>query len=232
MSHVSEAGASRGERKQQTRHRLLDAALELIGSGRSFASLSLREITRQAGVTPAAFYRHFHDLHALALALVEEGGSTLRQMLRDARLQGLEPTRMVRSSVEIYLRHVRAHPTHFRFIGSERHAGDARLRQAIRNEEARFVTEMVQDLRQLGLFGELDDAMLGLMCRLVVTTLLSAAVDILDAVPSDWSSGADASLEAFVRQLRLVFLGARRWRERGTTMAPAASAQPAPRPHQ
>jgi AcrR family transcriptional regulator len=52
---------SRSERKDLTRTNLLQAALTLMGKGRSFTSLALREIAREAGVVPTAFYRHFRN---------------------------------------------------------------------------------------------------------------------------------------------------------------------------
>ena len=79
------SGLIRGERKQRTRESLLDAALTLMNHGRSFTSLGLREITREAGVVPTSFYRHFKDMDELGLALVEAGGMTLRRLLREAR---------------------------------------------------------------------------------------------------------------------------------------------------
>ncbi|MCF8167246.1 MAG: TetR family transcriptional regulator, partial [Rhodoferax sp.] len=50
---------TRTERKDLTRNNLLQAALALIGQGRSFTSLGIREIAREAGMVPNAFYRHF-----------------------------------------------------------------------------------------------------------------------------------------------------------------------------
>ena len=87
---AAEAPVSRIERKERTRQRLIDSALTLVGSGRSDSSLSLREITREAGVVPAAFYRHLRDLDELGLALVEMAGAALRRLLREHRLQLLE----------------------------------------------------------------------------------------------------------------------------------------------
>mgnify|MGYP001150351226 CR=1 FL=1 len=43
----------RAEQKQQTRHALMSAARHLMESGRGFGSLSLREVTRAAGIVPA-----------------------------------------------------------------------------------------------------------------------------------------------------------------------------------
>src|ERR1041385_3911612 len=80
---------SRDERKQRTREALMDAALTLMHRGTSFTGLGLREVTREAGVVPTAFYRHFRDMDELGLALVEEGGVTLRRLLREARRGGV-----------------------------------------------------------------------------------------------------------------------------------------------
>ena len=43
---------SREERKEATRRAIIDAALKLL-EDRSFSGLSLREVTREAGVVPA-----------------------------------------------------------------------------------------------------------------------------------------------------------------------------------
>src|SRR6185295_10634494 len=87
------------EQKLQTRRALLDAALDLLEGDKSFASLSLREITREVGVVPAAFYRHFSDVEQLGLAVVDEAMGTLRQMIREARETPLDPERIIKRSV-------------------------------------------------------------------------------------------------------------------------------------
>src|SRR6185503_14671539 len=111
----------RETRKVQTRQALLDAALDLVEGGKGFGSLSLREITREVGIVPAAFYRHFHDVEELGLALVDESMTTLRLMIREPRESPLEPERIIKRSVETLVRHVRANRRHFRFIASEMH---------------------------------------------------------------------------------------------------------------
>jgi AcrR family transcriptional regulator len=206
------APVTRLERKERTRQRLIDAALALIGQGRSYTSLGLREITREAGVVPAAFYRHFRDLDELGLALVEMGGVTLRRLLREARRDGIPPTDMLRGSVLIYKRFVEERPLVFRFIAGERGGGSRAIRQAIRTEESHFASEMAQDLRALGTLPDLSSASLQMICGLVVTTMLNAASDILDLPPGQPRQEREL-VENFVRQLRLVFLGARHWRE-------------------
>ena len=70
----------------ETREKLMSAALTLVGKGRHFASLGIREVTRQAGVVPTSFYRHFRNMDDLGLQLVDELGTGVAQ--NDARGPG------------------------------------------------------------------------------------------------------------------------------------------------
>jgi AcrR family transcriptional regulator len=204
---------SRGERKQRTRESLLDAALKLMSEGRSFTSLGLREITREAGVVPTSFYRHFRDLDELGLALVEDGGLTLRRLLREARKAGVPVGDIIRGSVRIYLDYVRAHPLQFGFIAGERMGGSPTIRRAIRSEVTHFRNEMAQDIQDLRLLGRpLSTATLQMICGLVVSTMLNAASDILDLPPKQPQLEQEL-VDGYVRQLRLIFLGASQWKE-------------------
>ncbi len=212
MRSESEAPSTRIEQKERTRLRLCDGALGLIGDGRSFTSLSLREITREAGIVPAAFYRHFSDMDQLGLALVEMGGLTLRRLLREARRDGIPPTDMLRGSVLIYKRFVEERSLVFRFIAGERGGGSQVLRNAIRTEESHFASEMAQDLRALGTLKDLSSSSLQMICGLVVTTMLNAASDILD-LPKAQIRQEKEMVDNFVRQLRVIFIGARYWKE-------------------
>jgi len=205
--------ATRDERKRRTRRTLLDAALALVGEGRSFSSLGLREVTRQAGVVPTSFYRHFHDLDELGLALVEEGGRTLRHLLREVRHAGLAPADTIRRSVRVYQEYVVTHRLHFRFLAGERASGCGPVRNAIRREVGHFVQEMAEDLRQLGILAHLTTPALQMVCGLVVNTMLNAAIDILDLPRNDRHREAEL-METFLRQLRVIFLGALQWEER------------------
>lgn len=203
----------RDARKLRTRQQLMQAALNLVGQGRGFTSLSLREVTREIGVVPASFYRHFKDMDDLGLALVEEGGVTLRRLLREARRSGFEPKDMLRNSVLIYKRYLEHNRLVFAFIVGERSGGSPVIRKAIRREEEHFVHEMAQDLRELGTVpGALSSQTLELICSLVVSTMLNAANDILD-LPADQKQSEQELVDHFVLQLRLIFLGARLWRE-------------------
>lgn len=207
-----EDALTRSERKDLTRNGLLQAALHLIGEGRSFTSLGIREIAREAGIVPNAFYRHFRNTDELGLALVEEVGITLRRLLREARQVGVAESEMVRRSVQVYEQYVKQNRLLFLFISSERAGGSRILRLAIRNEVSHFTHEMAQDFRRLGIYQALSTASLQVICGLIVTAMLAAAPEILDLPPGQPLLEVEMS-ENFVQQLQVVLLGASAWRE-------------------
>jgi TetR/AcrR family transcriptional regulator, fatty acid biosynthesis regulator len=210
---------SRSERKDLTRTNLLQAALNLIGEGRSFTSLGIREIAREAGIMPNAFYRHFRNTDELGLALVEETGMTLRRLLREARQAGVSQSDMVRRSVLVYQAYVKQNRLQFLFISGERSGGSRLLRLAIRNDITHFTNEMAQDFRRLGLYQDLPTIRLQMVCGLIVTSMLAAAMDILDLPPGQPLLEHEMT-ENFVQQLQIVLLGAASWKEK-----PAASSR-------
>ena len=207
---------TRSERKDLTRASLLQAALDLIGEGRSFTSLGIREIAREAGMVPNAFYRHFRNTDELGLALVEEMGITLRRLLREARQTGVAPNSMVRRSVQVYYEYVKQNRLQFLFISSERSGGSRILRLAIRNDVTHFTNEMAQDFRRLGVYPDMPTSSLQMVCGLIVTTMLAAAPEILDLPPEQPLLEAEM-METFVKQLQVVLLGAASWKDRPRT---------------
>ena len=204
---------SRTERKDLTRNSLLQAALQLMGEGRSFTSLGIREIAREAGMVPNAFYRHFRSTDDLGLGLVEEVGITLRRLLREARQADVALDDMVRRSVGVYHQYVLSNRLLFLFISSERSGGSRILRLAIRNDVSHFTNEMAQDFRRLGIYRDLSTASLQMICGLIVTTMLAAAPEILDLPPDQPLLEAEMT-ENFVQQLQVVLLGAAQWKEK------------------
>ena len=202
---------SRTERKDLTRASLLQAALDLMGEGRSFTSLGIREIAREAGMVPNAFYRHFRNTDELGLALVEEVGITLRRLLREARQVGVAQQDMVRRSVQVYEDYVRQNRLLFLFIASERAGGSRILRLAIRNEVSHFTNEMAQDFRRINAYPDMPTASLQMVCGLIVNTMLSAAPELLDLPPGQPLLEAEMT-ENFVQQLQVVLLGAAAWK--------------------
>jgi AcrR family transcriptional regulator len=217
-----ESGATRQARKRRTRQALLDAALELLEE-QSFSSLSLRQVTRTAGVVPTAFYRHFDDMEELGLVLIDESFRTLRAMLRAARADQRTYEHVIPSSVEILVGYVHEHHTHFRFIARERFGGVAALRHAIRAEIRLFGSDLATDLARFPYLDRWRTEDLQLLAGLMVNTMVSTAEAILDAPPDDPTVEAEIIATAR-RQLLLIALGVPAWR--GTEVhAPARVAR-------
>jgi AcrR family transcriptional regulator len=202
----------RNERKQQTRRSLLDAALELSLAGRGFAGISLREVTRAAGVVPTAFYRHFRDLNELGLALVDDVCIQLRRLLREARTTARAlPDLAIRDSVRRYLEYVHTHARAFEFLLRERSGGSPVLREAIASEIHYFVHELAADLRLLEPYARVSASDLEMVADLIITTVTTLALEILSLPPGHPRLEQDAIARG-VKQLRLISMGTLAWR--------------------
>jgi AcrR family transcriptional regulator len=216
-----EAEVARGvrqARKQRTRQALLDAALLLLEQ-QSLSSLGLREVTREAGIAPAAFYRHFPDMAALGVALVEESFGSLRAMVREIRSQGGDVDDVINRSVDVIAQHVHEQPTHFRFLARERHEGVAAVRAAIGAELDGFVRDLVEDLSAQPESIGWSAAEVRVLAELYVNHTMLTATAILEATTGDPQSravsgarrGEQDILDAARMQLRLISLGRRHW---------------------
>ena len=82
-----DSGENKPTRGQKTRNALLSGVLDLVEQGIAFSAISLREVTRQAGVVPTSFYRHFENMDELGLNLVDQTGLSLRKQMREIRSQ-------------------------------------------------------------------------------------------------------------------------------------------------
>lgn len=209
------------ERKLQTRRALLDAALSLLEGDKSISSLSLREITREVGVVPAAFYRHFPDVESLGLALVDEAMGTLRQMIREARESPMPPEHIIRRSVETLVRHVHANRRHFRFIAREMYGGSRALRERIRREIQSFTSELALDLGRLPWLNKWSSEDLQMVAGLMVNAMVFIAQSILDA-PAERPQAEDEIIRVAEKQLTLISLAVPQWRSSTRRAAEAA----------
>ena len=171
---------SREERKEATRRAIIAAALKLL-QDRSFSSLSLREVTREVGIVPAAFYRHFESMEALGLVLIDESFRSLRDTLRDARAGKLDPNRVIESSVEILVASVAQRREHWRFIARERNSGLSVLRYAIRTEIRLITSELATDLARFPRLHEWTTEDLNVLATLFVNAMIVIAEAIEDA---------------------------------------------------
>ena len=202
---------SREERKEATRRAIVAAALKLLEE-RSFSALSLREVTRAAGIVPGAFYRHFESMEALGLVLIDESFRALRDMLRYARAGQLDPNRVIESSVEILVASVDQQREHWRFIGRERSSGVTVLRYAIRTEIRLITSELAIDLARFPGLNNWSSEDLNILASLFVNSMIVIAEAIEDAQ----DPGALAEIKRIaVKQLRMIAVGVAGWRSSG-----------------
>lgn len=139
---------SREQRKRLTRQAFYDAVLDLCMTGQSFSSISLRQVTREVGVVPTAFYRHFVDMEELGKSLVEDelgdALATLREHMQFGKKRTFE--RQIAKSVQLFFKAVDTQPRYWQFIASERFGGSEAVRQAIGEQIKTFAQVMSEEL--------------------------------------------------------------------------------------
>lgn len=132
-----------------TREKLLDAALRLIGPQRSVSTLTLREVAREAGVAPNSFYRHFPNVDALATALIEQAGESLRRIIWEARSHVGQDGSLIRSSVETFMQQLGSGDQHLPLLLREGTAASAGFKAAVDAQLLYFESELSSDLERL-----------------------------------------------------------------------------------
>lgn len=203
----SREAPSREERKEATRRAIIAAALKLLDE-RSFSGLSLREVTREAGIVPAAFYRHFESMDALGLVLIDESFRSLREMLRSARAGKLDSNRVIESTVEMLIAGVSEQREHWRFIGRERSSGVTVLRYAIRTEIRLITSELATDLARFPNLNTWSTEDLNILASLFVNSMIIIAEAIEDAHDA---AALEEIRRTAVKQLRMITVGVKDW---------------------
>lgn len=127
---------------------LFQATLRLISPGKSVASLSLREITREAGISPNSFYRHFRDTDELAVSLIVLAGERLRSIIREARLQAQQTESVIRSSIEVFVEQLHNDEGHLSLLLRESYIGSDAYKKAVEDQLNYFTQELLDDLNR------------------------------------------------------------------------------------
>lgn len=202
--------ATRAEKKARTRNALIDSVLSIVGVGANFASISLREVAKTAGVVPTSFYRHFGDMEELGLAMVDELGLNLRRLMRgsfDAQ-QSLDD--MIEHCIDVYVEYVVNNSNLIEFMNQSRTGGTPALQDAIRNElkfvGSRIATELSLVLPALK-SGERE-----VVAGTVVTVLLETTTELL-SLPENNDALLEELKEKTREQMSIILLGAGKWHE-------------------
>ncbi len=202
------AGGTRVERKERTRQAILDAALELADES-SLAAVSLRQVAREVGIVPTAFYRHFSSLEDVGLQLVDDSLDSLRALLREVRRAHPDYREIIDDSVRVLVEHVHRRQAHFGFIARERVAGTPAVREAIRHGIELCERELATDLARMPGTEEWDADDLATLSNLIVTLMVFTAEQIIAG------TGRPATEERVMQtartQLRMVLVGGLQW---------------------
>ena len=201
-------GLTREQRKEATRRAIVAAALQLLAE-QSFSALSLREVTREAGIVPAAFYRHFESMEALGLVLIDESFRSLRDMLRGARAGKLDPNRVIESSVDILIDGVQERREHWLFIGRERNSGVTVLRYAIRTEIRLITSELAIDLARFPGLNAWSSEDLNILASVFVNSMIVIAESLEDTTDP---VNIEEIRRIAIKQLRMITIGVAGWR--------------------
>lgn len=202
----------RAQQKEKTRRALIQAALNQLCPESSFSSLSLREVSREAGIAPTSFYRHFQNMDELGLTLVDEGGLALRQLLRQSRQRIAKGGSIIEISVHTFIDYVANNKNIFRLMLQEQTGTTKEFRLAIAREIDHFKQELTDYLRaERHMPGDIARAQSDAIVRIV----FSAGADSLDLSSEDRRK----LTEQTILQVRMVARGA-------TTLLPDSLSAP------
>ncbi|NMP17106.1 MULTISPECIES: HTH-type transcriptional repressor FabR [unclassified Thalassotalea] len=191
----------RAQQKEKTRRLLIEAALNQLSAERSFSSLSLREVAKEAGLAATSFYRHFTDMDELGLTLVDEAGLTLRQLMRQARQRIEKGGSVIQISVKTFMEFIESNGNEFRLLLRERSGTSPEFRAAVNREIRYFTMELCDYLQKAN---KLDAETSYLQANAAVTIVFSTGAEALDADDEEREELA----ERMIKQLRFIARGA------------------------
>jgi AcrR family transcriptional regulator len=200
----------RSEQKQATRRRLIEEALKL-STHKGFGALSLREVAQAAGLTPAAFYRHFKNMEDLGLSLLDEVGLSLRRLLRQARKNSEGTTAgLTEFSIKTFMNYVNQNSNLFRLLLGERQGASVSFRKAIHGEIALFVGELTEDIERISKYHKQSFRHPNLAAEAIVAVVFTVGAEALDL-----SKQKQESLSfRLVEEVNMILRGAREYKKR------------------
>ena len=209
-----------GRKPSIVREDLVAAALRLTGPHRSVSTLSLREVAREAGIAPNSFYRQFHDMDELAVALIDVAGESLRGIIGDARRRAVSGRSIVRGSLEAFMARLRADDKLLHVLLREGTVGSDAFKRAVDRQLHFFEEELRADLIRIAAAQGLGFHRPDLVSRAITRLVFALGGTALDSPPE-----RDAALvEELAQMIRMLLRGAHALSRdsAGNRMPPAA----------
>jgi AcrR family transcriptional regulator len=127
---LDQTGRVLGPRARRTRERLLRATAQRLAE-RPLREISVIEIARSVGTSPATFYQYFRDVGHATLALAEEAAAEMPAVLAriDGPWDGRRGLATARAVVEGFIDHWDAHHAVLRVRNLAAEEGDRRFQR-------------------------------------------------------------------------------------------------------
>jgi AcrR family transcriptional regulator len=134
-------GRRLGTRAQATRRRLLDATTELLET-EGILDLKVVDVARKVGTSPATFYQYFANVEEAVLALADEVGNEILNLvpLVDQPWRGPRALELARGLVDGFITMWDTHRAVLRTRNLAAQEGDIRFRQ-LRIEQLSNITD-------------------------------------------------------------------------------------------
>jgi AcrR family transcriptional regulator len=181
-------GRIAGRRGQATRTRLLECLGELIAST-SYRDVTVIDVARQAGTSPATFYQYFPDIQTAVVELANEvlkEAATLRDLAAEQNWGGRSGSAAAAALVDGFLDFWRRHDAILRVVDLAAAEGDrrfSRIRMKLLNSVVQALSEAISELQR---GGKLDADVHPAATAGALVTMLAASASHTKAFDS-WS---------------------------------------------
>ena len=194
----------RKKKKEETRQRLLAVTAETLATGRSFDTLSLREVAKLAGIPPTSFYRHFRDMDELGLALIEEHGRALFALMESVRGQVASGRSLIRASVEAVYEFISDNQGVSRMIVQESMSPESPFREASEGLFLAMASDLADYLEREALERQVPIGYPKLAANSMLSIMFTTGITLLNSPEVD----RDRHINAAVIKVKMIMLGA------------------------
>lgn len=206
----------RDEQKQQTHQALINAVLSLSERGRTFSSMSLREITGEVNLAPATFYRHFQNMDQLGLELIDHLAIYLKGSFSQIYKLALQNPHEHQARLDLLLETVKQRPAYWSFFIHERSSGSVVIRKALQREVVFLVEYTASTMQQMQDFKHIQDSKnLNIFAEMFIHLSFCWAMQWLDLSYEEDTPERDLAEQAFrekaLLQLQLLYSGIQNW---------------------
>lgn len=170
-------GRVAGRRGQATRARLLECLAEMLATT-AYRDVTVIDVARLAGTSPATFYQYFPDIQAAVLELAGEvlrDAAGLRDLAADRSWAGRSGSAAAAELVDGFLDFWRDHEAILRVVDLAAAEGDrrfSRIRMKLLNIVVNALTDAIAELQRTG---KVDGDVMPAATAGVLVTMLAAS---------------------------------------------------------